>query len=152
MMKIVAVICNLVLFAFTCVVLATEGPPQAVSYWVFTVWALLTMILSAVVIFRIGETAGWLKVQPKSKAVMERPKVDEGASANTILRIVTIVANIVFFGFVCWAIVDQYPHPEEDGVLAFTVLMALTPLLSLVAVFRGGVGDGWLALHLKSKA
>jgi uncharacterized protein YhhL (DUF1145 family) len=48
-----------------------------------------------------------------------------------------IPANIVFFGFVCWALVDQYPHPEEDGVLTFTVLIVLTPILSLVVLFGG---------------
>jgi hypothetical protein len=68
------------------------------------------------------------------------------------MKIVAIICNIVFFGFVCWALVDQYPHPEEDGVIAFAVLMVLTPILSLVVLFRSGVSDGWLGLHMKGKA
>ena len=53
-MKIVAVILNIVLFGFTCLVLVTDGPPQEASYIVFTVWWLMTLILSAVVISRSG--------------------------------------------------------------------------------------------------
>jgi len=58
------------------------------------------------------------------------------------MKIAAMVCNIVFFGFVCWALVDQYPHPEEDGVIAFTMLMVLTPILSLVALLRHGVREG----------
>ena len=46
--------------------------------------------------------------------------------------------NILLLGLVCWAVVDQYPHPEEEGVVAFTVLTVLTPILSAVVLFRTG--------------
>jgi hypothetical protein len=52
----------------------------------------------------------------------------------------------------CWAVVDQYPHPEEDGVIAFTVLRVLTPILSLVVLFRYGAGNGWLSLPMTRNA
>jgi hypothetical protein len=108
-MRIVALICNILLFGFTGVVLLVDGPPRAARYIVFTLWTLLTLVLSTVVIAR-GETA--------------------------TTRAVAIVANIVFLGFVCWAFADQYPHPEEDGLLAFVVLMVATPLLSLAVLAR----------------
>jgi hypothetical protein len=108
-MKFVALICNIVLFAFTCFVLLVEGPPVTSIYVVFTLWALSTLMLSAVVMARSGAGA---------------------------LRTVAIVANVVFVAFVCWAIVDQYPHPEEDGVIAMAVSMVLTPLLSLAVLAR----------------
>lgn len=38
-------------------------------------------------------------------------------------------------GWSCWAIVAQYPHPEEDGVIAFTLLVVLTPMITLAALF-----------------
>jgi hypothetical protein len=66
------------------------------------------------------------------------------------MKIVAIICNIVFFGFVCWALVDQYPHPEEDRVIAFTVLMMLTPILSLAVLFRSGTSAGWLG-HLSKR-
>jgi hypothetical protein len=61
------------------------------------------------------------------------------------------MANVIFFGFVCWALVEHYPHPEEDGIIAFTVLMVLIPILSLVELFRSGP-SGWLGLHMRRKA
>jgi hypothetical protein len=90
-MKIVAVICNIVLFVFHCFVLSTDGFPKEVSYIIFNLWSLLTMIISVVVILRFG--------------------------TSNIMRIVAIICNIVFFGFVCWALIDQYPHPKESGVI-----------------------------------
>jgi hypothetical protein len=36
---------------------------------------------------------------------------------------------------------SQYPHPEEDGVIAFTMLMVSTPILSLVALLRHGARE-----------
>lgn len=57
---------------------------------------------------------------------------------RTVMKVAAAVSNIVLLGFVCWAIADQYPHPEEDGLIAFTVLIVLTPILSVVAIFRSG--------------
>lgn len=151
-MKIAAVICNIVLFLFTCFVLVTDGPPKGASYIVFTLWSQLTRILSAVVISRIGASDGWLGLRMKRKSSEEQKKTDDLSSKITITRVVAIVFNIVSVGFVCWALVDQYPHPEEAGVIEFAVLMVLTPILSLVVLFCDSAGHGWLGLHRKRKA
>jgi hypothetical protein len=151
-MKIVAVICNIVLFGFTCLVLVVDGPPKGASYIVFTLWSLWTLVLSAVVISRSGASNGWLGLQMKRKALEEQKKTDDRSSASPVMRIVAIVCNIVLLGFICWALVEQYPHPEEDGLIAFTVLMVVTPILSLVVLFRSGAGAGWLGLDGKKKA
>ncbi len=58
------------------------------------------------------------------------------------MRITAMAFNMIHIGFVCWAFVDQYPHPEEDGFVAFLVMMVLTPILSLVVLFRGGTPEG----------
>jgi hypothetical protein len=55
---------------------------------------------------------------------------------------VVAICNVVLLGFTGWAYVDQYPHPKEDGFVAFIVLMVLTPILSLAALVRGGAGAG----------
>jgi hypothetical protein len=109
-MKIAAVICNIVLVVFHCFVLLTDGFPRETSYIIFNLWALLTMILSVMVILRFG--------------------------TSNIMGIVAIIFNIVFFGFVCWALVDQYPHPKEGGVIAMAILMVLTPILNLVVLLQ----------------
>ena len=76
-MKIVAVICNIVLFGFTCLVLVVDGLPKGTSYIVFTLWSLLTLILSSVVISRSGASDGWLGLHMKRKPLEEQRKIDD---------------------------------------------------------------------------
>lgn len=139
-MKIVAIICNIILFVFTCIVIAVDGPSREAVYIIFTLWWLLTLILNPVVIYRSGVRDGWLGLPVKRKAPVDQNKIDDQSSRGTIMRMLAIICNIVFLGFVCWAFVDQYPHPEEDGFLAFAVLMVLTPVLSLVVLFFSRAG------------
>jgi len=150
-MRIVAIICNIVFFGFTCLVLVSDGPPKGASYIAFTLWTLLTLILSSVVISRSGVRDGWLGLHMKEKVLEEQKKIDVLSSTRTIMRIVAIICNIVFFGFICWAIVDQHPHSKEDGLIAYTVLMVLTPILNLVVLLRSGAGDGRLGPNMKRK-
>ena len=72
------------------------------------------------------------------KAWEEQKKLGDLSSASTIMRVVATISNIVFLGFPCWVMVNEHPHPEEDGLIAFTVLMVLTPILTLVALFGSG--------------
>lgn len=133
-------------------VLLVDGPPKGASYIVFTLWSLLTLILSSVVISRSGVSDGWLGLPMMRKASEEQKKTDDLSSTSTVMRVVAIIGNLVLSGFICWAFVDQYPHPEEDGLIAFAVLMVLTPILSMAVLFRRGAGDGWLGTHMKGKA
>ncbi len=125
-MKGVAVICNIVLFAFTCLVMVVDGPATRAVYVVFTAWLLATLILNAIVISRRAPIA-------------------------PVIRLVAIVCNVVLLGFTGWAFADQYPHPDEEGLLAFTILIFLTPILSLAALLRSSSGQRGLRLDLKSK-
>ena len=150
-MRVAAVICNIVLFAFICLVLAVDGLPTEASYIVFTVWALMTLILSPAVISRRGASDGWLGLLMKGKASEQQEKVDGPSSTSTTMRTVAIICNVVFLAYFCWAFVDQYPHPEEEGFIPFAVLMVLTPILNLVALFCGGAGAGWFGLRMKRR-
>jgi len=116
-MTIVAVVCNVVLFLFTCFVLWTEGSSKGGGYIVLTVLLLLIPILSSAVILRIGASDRWL-----------------GSHGKTVAAI----GNIALLGFVIWAIVSAYPHPEEPGVIPFTVICVLTPILNLLVIVRRG--------------
>lgn len=109
-MKVMTLVFNVVLLAFTCLVLATDGLPKEAKYVVFASWMMLTPILSIVVIS--------LKEMNKDS------------------RIGTIICNGILIGFVCWALVDQYPHPEESGFIEYVVLMVLTPIISIAALAR----------------
>jgi hypothetical protein len=150
-MKTLAVVCNIVLFTFTCIVLVTDGVPMQAAYIVFTLLSLLVPILSLVVISRSRVSGGWLGPHVKRKPLGEKRKTEDRSFAGATLNSVAVVCNIVLFGFVCWALMDQYPHPEEEGVIPFAVLMVLTPVLSMVVIVRAGV-SGRLGNPLRTKA
>jgi hypothetical protein len=151
-MRIVAAICNVIWFGFTCLVLVTDGFPKEAGYILVSLLHLLTPLLTLVVIFRSGTSDGWLGLRMKREAFQEQRKIDNPSSMNTTMKIVAIICNIALLGFLCWALVSQPPHPEEEGFVAFVVVSVLTPILSVVVLFRIGAGDGWPSLHMKRKA
>ncbi len=146
-MRLLAVISNIVLFAFTCLVLATDGLPRETGYIILSLLLLLIPIISLVLIFRSGVIA----IRPGPRTEQETPDLlreGEGRSSTwTMMKTAAILGNIVMFGFAIWAIVSQYPHPEEEGVIAYTVVVLMTPVLSLFALTRGGAR--WPRLQAK---
>ena len=137
-MKIVAIICNIIWFGFTCIVLVTDGIPKEAAYLVFTLLMLLIPILNVVVLLGSGAGKGWLGLHMKRKALDDKSKSTGLTSMSNGMRIGSIIWNIVLLGFICWALIDQYPHPEEDGFIAYTLLTLLTPILSVVVLFLSG--------------
>ncbi len=124
-MKTLAIALNALLLLFTCFVLATDGPPATLLSWLIALWGLLTLALSIAAIARIREGDARLRfAHPSSKSVLQ--------------RMVPAVMNLVSLGFVCWALVDQYPHPNEAGFLEFVILTVVTHALNIVTLFFGG--------------
>ena len=113
-MRVSVVLVNVILVVFTAFVVATDGLPKDVAYIVFTA-ALLLVPIATVVAIRRAPSPG-VKGDP--------------------LKVIAASLNILLLGFVCWAIVDHYPHPDEPGVLAYTVIAVLAPLLSALVLFR----------------
>ncbi len=125
-MKTTALIADVVLFLFTFFVLLTDGFPKETAYIIFTVWILLTLILSSYIFSR------------------------NLSSIYPIFKTAAVIFNIVFIAFVFWSLADQYPHPEEPGFIPFIVLMIATPVLNLL-VFIYSSKDVWRIFHLKNK-
>jgi len=109
-MKTLAVLCNVVLFTFTCFVIATDGAPTKAVYVILALMLLMTPVVTVFVLARRAEGDG------APRAAMR--------------------CNILLLAFVCWALVDQYPHPSDPGFIEFVVVTAVTPLLSAVALRR----------------
>ena len=126
-MRIPAVVCNVVLFAFTCFVLLTDGMSAGVPYLTLTLLLLLVPILSAVVLLR-----GMMPPGQKAHC--------DPSSGSPLARRGTAFCNLVLIGFSGWAIVDQYPHPEEGGVIPYAVLVLFTPVITLLALFGSRQG------------
>lgn len=144
-MRLVALICNILLFGFMCLVLITDGFPREIVYIVFTLLTPLILILNALVIFRSGMSHGWLGFQMKKRTLEELMKIDQLFSTNAVIKIITIISNFILLGVSCWAFVSQYPHPKEEGFIVFTLLVFLTPVISIYAVLIDRVKNGVLA-------
>jgi len=109
-MKTIAVICNVVFWGFFCMVMVTDGPPQGADI----IWSLLLFLIPIlnVVVIRVL------------------------SSPSRVAKLAALVGNIIWLGLACWRIVDTLPsHPKEEGLIEFVVLLALTPLLSGVAIY-----------------
>jgi hypothetical protein len=109
-MRIVAVICNVVLWGFFCMVMLTDGPPKGADI-LPSVIPFVMPILNVVVI-----------------GVLSLP--------SRVVKLTALVSNVVWLGLACWLIMDRYPsHPKEEGLIEYVALMVLTPLLSAVVIY-----------------
>ncbi len=109
-MKILTVICNVVFWVFFCMIMLTDGLPRGSA----VVWSIAPFFMPMVNVAVIR--------------VLSSP--------SRALKLAALVSNIVWFGLACWRILQELPsHPEEEGLLAFVVLFALTPLLSAASIY-----------------
>jgi len=116
-MKTLTILCNIISVLFTCFVLATDGLPTKAAYIVLTV---LVVLIPVFTVFALVRSGGGGVPSSRGRAIAR-------AAA---------ICNVVLLGFVCWALVDQYPHPAESGFLEYVVLTMVTPILSAVVLFR----------------
>ncbi|MBZ5590016.1 MAG: hypothetical protein LAO05_15790 [Acidobacteriia bacterium] len=150
-MKTLTVLCNIVWFGFVCLVLVTDGLPEGAGYIVLTLLALLTPFLTVAAVLRSGAGAEWLGPHPTTKASGGQGRLEKRSSMSSIIKNLAVVCNLALFGHLCWAFLSQYPHPKEEGYVAFVLLAALTPLLSVVVLIRSGWSDGRGGSQIKSK-
>jgi hypothetical protein len=109
-MKILTVICNVVFWGFFCMVMLTDGPPMGSD--ILWSWIPLLVPIFNVVVIRVL------------------------SSPSRAAKLVALVSNIAWMGLACWLVMVRYPsHPKEGGLIEFVALMALTPLLSVVAIY-----------------
>jgi hypothetical protein len=135
-MNFFATIFNIVLLGFTSLVLMTDGISKEVVYILFTILMLLVPVLNLVMIIR-GANHKWFNFDIKKEASEEQMmKIKNLFSKGVIMNTLVILTNILLIGFTCWAIVDQYPHPKEDGLIIYISVVFLTPILSSLAIFR----------------
>jgi hypothetical protein len=123
-MRTLVAVCNILLFVCVCLVLATEGAPRDGIYVAFTLALILIPLVTAFVLVR-------------DRAGGARPNV---TGSRTSLPRLAALGNIVLLGLVVLAMVDQYPHPDEPGFLAFVALTVVTPILSALVLMRNRSG------------
>jgi len=109
-MKIVAVVCNVIFWLFLCLVMATDGLPQGTDI-LYTLLPFVMPIFNVLVMRFLS-------------------------SPSRVVNLVAMAGNIIWLVLACWMTIARYPsHPKEEGLLAYVALLALTPLLSMVALY-----------------
>lgn len=118
-----AVVFDVVLVAFTCLVLATDGASREVPYIVFAFLLLAVPTLSAALLVRRG-------LNRSDRASDTSPAMRRASQ-------IAVLCNVWLSATACWALYDQYPHPDEQGFVAYVTVVLLTPILSIVALLAG---------------
>ncbi len=133
-MRRLTVVCNVVLLAFTALVVMTDGAPTETPYIAFTLLLLLVPTFTVVAIVRRGAGTAWTRVPAAAGAptVVAGGRLPEGV----LLERAAAIANVVLLVCVVAAVVAQYPHPKEEGVVAFVLLCLATPIVSTAALLR----------------
>lgn len=137
-MNFLAAIFNVSLAGYTCFVLLTEGMPKNVAYFLFTLFLLLVPVLNLCMILIGARSKGWFSFNIGGKESEEEDIPEEKYTSGKILKTTAIISNIVLVGLSCLAFIDQYPHPKEDGLVVFIVLLLFTPVVSLLMILRNG--------------
>lgn len=121
-MKTLVTILNIVLVGFTLMVVTTEGGPTDIGHTILGVLLFLVPLFNIILVLRLG--------------LFNPAKGASNNAMNGAARIAAMLFNLILFGFGVWATIEAYPHPEEDGVLAFTILVLLTPIVSALVFLR----------------
>lgn len=111
-MKIMAIVCNIVFWVSFCVVMATDGLPQGADM----LWSLVPFVAP----------------------ILNLAVIRFLPSPGRVLKILALIINIIWLGIAGWLILTRYPsHPQEEGLIVYVALFALTPLLSAVVIYLG---------------
>jgi len=123
-MRVPVVLVNLVSMALTMLVVAGDGPPTKPAYVALGAMLLLVPALTIFALVRGGAGRAWLSKGP----------VGGAAPGGGALARAAAVLNMLLVAFIGWAIVDQHPHPREEGYVAYVVLMIAAPTVSAAAL------------------
>jgi len=135
-MKFIAFICSIILFGFTCLVLLTDGVSTKTAYLVFTILLLLVPAVSVAAFFRNREIRDWFGFHWKRGRRGEEGRGGSASFAAVLLPVIVLAGNLALLAFSVWAFISQYPHPREEGFVAYMVFVFLTPVLTSVVMVR----------------
>jgi amino acid transporter len=140
-MNFIATLLNLLLFIFTFFLIVSNGVSGQGAYIMFSLLLLMVPVLNFVLIFPHTKNHNWFSfhIRRRTNELLNDP--DDNPMDKFLIAVV-ITLNVVLFGFTCWAFVDQYVHPRDGGVMLHTILVFVTPMISLVTIIRNLAGIG----------
>ncbi len=133
-----ALLSNVLFFGFTTFVLLTDGVSREPAYALFTVLLLLIPPVTVFAVTRGGVAAAWSPVRTTRPPASVPTSAGRPSFGGAAFSRAAAACNLVLAGFVFWAIFDQFPHPDESGLLAYTALAVFTPVLSAIVLLRSG--------------
>lgn len=131
-MKILTIICNVVLFGFACIGLLTRGNSSEPLNPVFTFLLLVVPIVD--IVFMFGSRVNYSLPTFNVKIKASEDEVGKTSSGYLLIKIVTVILNLVLAGFICWTFISKYRHPWTFIVIIFALSVILTPILSLITI------------------
>ena len=137
-MNFTATILNAALFAFTCFILMTEGLPKDMAYFLFTLLLLMVPLLNITLIFWGARMKGWFSFTWKGNIHEGSDNFPVEITSGKILKTVAVVLNVALLLLSVLAWLDQYPHPNEDGLFIYILFLLVTPVISLLVIVRNG--------------
>jgi hypothetical protein len=135
-MRIAVMVLNLVAFLFTSLILMGDGPLNPGADTIFAALSLLNRVFSILMILLTKDGGQWLGFYGRAKALLELKSINRSALMINVMVTLTMVCNIVVFGFVCLHLAEQYNHPEESGVIVQAVFMMLIPIINVLVLSR----------------
>jgi len=146
-MKTLAVILNVILVLFTFMVIMTEGVSPDIAYNIFGILLFLVPLVNVILISRLGFFKAAKRARVSQDMADVPAKSPDSAAMHGTVRNLAILLNMILLGFGIWAIIQAYPHPQEDGVLEYTILVLAAPIVSLIVYFRTKVAGGTIVAH-----
>lgn len=147
-MKTLAVILNVILVLFTFMVIMTEGGSPDIAYNIFGILLFLVPLVNIVLISRLGFFNAARRSRVSRDMTDVPVKSPDISTMHGTVRNLAILLNLILIGFGIWAIIQAYPHPQEDGVLEYTILVLAAPILSLIVYFRTKSSGGTMEVHV----
>lgn len=144
-MNLIAAIFNIILFVFTCWQIINNGISSVPIYIILTLFLLLVPLLNLIMILSGAKNSNWYSFHINKKDFIPKSASKDSPYMDTFIKAMVLTFNFVLFGISCWAIIDQYPHPKGDGVVFFTLVVLLTPVISLLAISRNHENVGHYA-------
>jgi hypothetical protein len=117
LMRVIAIVCNIIFLIFTSLVIIGEGVSNELTYQVYTIFLLMVPIISTVILL-----ASKMPISTKS--------------FKTPTYLIAMILNFLMLAFSIMAIVDQYPHPEEHGFVAYVAIVFFVPIINTLVLFR----------------